>query len=378
VAVSLPGARQLGDFLSGWRGLARFWGALLLLLVVSGTALQTMGPAPKPAYRPRPVAEAAGTPTVPADKLPSPHAPAAASEPNVPRQAGQPFQPGHDTPGRSTPGPVTDPDPAMQEPLASDPKMMLPRISIDGRAPMSAYAGGFDTSGLRPRVGILIAGIGMSEADSLAAIKRLPAGVTLAISPSAGDLNHLLAVARSNEHEYLLSLPMEPQGYPVNDPDDRTALMTSVSPAENMTRLYAMLGRITGYVGVTNVLGPMRGERLSGIPELFDPVLKEVAARGLLFVDARTSQKVLPDAWNRSTDVVLDEDPLDAATLDQRLDLLTHLALVKGSALGVASAPRPVTVERIAAWANTLGSKGLALAPVSALVLPPAKQDQDK
>ena len=69
--------------------------------------------------------------------------------------------------------------------------------------------------------------------------------------------------------------------------------------------------------------------------------------------------------------------PLDAATLDRRLDQLTRLALDKGSALGIASAPRPVTVERIAAWANTLGSKGLVLAPVSALVLPPAKQDQD-
>ena len=31
MAASLPGARQLGDILSGWRGLVRFWGALLLV-----------------------------------------------------------------------------------------------------------------------------------------------------------------------------------------------------------------------------------------------------------------------------------------------------------------------------------------------------------
>ena len=71
----------------------------------------------------------------------------------------------------------------------------------------------------------------MSEADSLAAIKSLPGGVTLAISPYAGNIDRLLAVARMTEHEYLLSLPMEPQGYPVNDPDDRHALMTSLSPS---------------------------------------------------------------------------------------------------------------------------------------------------
>jgi uncharacterized protein len=231
---------------------------------------------------------------------------------------------------------------------------------------------------LRPRVALVIAGIGMSEADSLVAIKTLPNGVTLAVSPYTGDVTRLLAAARSNEHEYLLSVPMEPQGYPINDPDDRTALMTSAAPAENMNRLYATLGRITGYAGVTSALGSMRGERLAQIADQFDPVLQEVAARGLFFLDARINQKSLPYAWNRSVDMVMDDDPLDAATLDQRLDALTHLAQVKGSAVGVVSAPRPVTVDRVAAWANTLASKGLALAPVSALMRPPAKRDQDK
>jgi uncharacterized protein len=243
---------------------------------------------------------------------------------------------------------------------------------------MNAYAAGFDSSTLRPRVGILIAGIGMSETESLAAIKTLPGGVTLAISPYARDISRLLAAARSNEHEYLLSVPMEPQGYPANDPDDRSALMTSLPPAENLSRLRTILTRLTGYAGVTNALGPLRGERLAGVGVQFDAILQEVAERGLLFVDARTSQKVLPYAWNRSADMILDDSPLDAAALDRRLDALTHLALDKGSVLGIVALPRRVTVERLAAWTNTLASKGLALAPISALVLPPAKQEIEK
>ena len=98
------------------------------------------------------------------------------------------------------------------------------------------YAAGFDPANVRPRVGLLVAGIGMSEAESLAAIKNLPAAVTLAISPYAGDLSRLLDAARMTGHEYLLSVPMEPQGYPVNDPDDRYALMTALPPAENLDR----------------------------------------------------------------------------------------------------------------------------------------------
>ena len=57
--------------------------------------------------------------------------------------------------------------------------------------------------------------------------------------------------------------------------------------------------------------------------------------------------------------------------IDAKLAQLTQLALEKGSALGLATAVRPVTVDRIVAWASRLAADGLALAPVSALVQPP-------
>jgi polysaccharide deacetylase 2 family uncharacterized protein YibQ len=357
--------RRLGDPLTGWRGLLRFWVAVLSLLGVSAAVLQMLGPPQPPA-----VAGSKSAPAVEPSPPPKP-APAAsqAGRDAPPRRAWAPH------PGRDMPGPTADADPALLEPLAGGPNMVLPRISADGRAPMNVYAAGFDPTTRRPRVGLLVAGIGMAEADSLAAVKTLPGGVTFAISPNAGDISRLLSIARLNEHEYLLSVPMEPLGYPMNDPDDRSALMTSLSPAENLIRLRSFLAGLTGYVGVTNALGPMRGERLAGVVDQFDPILVEIADRGLLFLDARTGQKKLAHVWNRSADMVLDDDPLDAAKLDQRLDALTHAALDRGSALGIVSVPRPVTMDRVAAWTNSLASKGLTLAPVSALVLPPAKTE---
>jgi polysaccharide deacetylase 2 family uncharacterized protein YibQ len=366
--------RQLSGLFWGWQGLARFWAGLLLLLVLTGGVLQILGPPPiKQTTTISPSAPSASGPVTHADQSPPRHVPVFDKTAETPKSLVEAIRP-----GRGTPGPIVDPDPAMLEPVPNDPKLLLPRISIDGRAPMAAYAAGFDASTLRPRVGVVIGGIGMSDSNSVAAIKTLPGGVTLAISPYAPDMSRLLGVARSNEHEYLVSVPMEPEGYPVNDPDDRVALMTSLPPAENLTRLQAILGRLSGYVGVTNALGYMHGERLTGMPDQFDAVLTEVGNRGLLFLDARTGQKIQAHAWNRSADLALDDDPLDATTLDKRLDALTHLALDKGSALGTISAPRPVAVERVTAWANTLASKGLTLAPMSALVQPPAKQDQAK
>jgi hypothetical protein len=362
----LPVAARIAQFLSGWRGLGRFWLIILALLGFAAVILQSLGP-PQPRRVARADAPAA-----------TPEPPAVAPGAGKPQAAASPAPFAAQPPGRNTPGAVTDPDPGLLEADPSAPDRQLPRISVDGRTPMHLYAAGFDPTTLRPRVGIVIAGIGPGAAESMAAIRDLPAAATLAVSPYSGDLDRMLASARLAGHEYLLSVPMEPQGYPINDPDDRHALMPSLPAEENLGRLRWVLSRIAGYVGVTSALGPMHGERLAGDHDQFAAFLEEIAHRGLLFVDARPGVALSPPAWNRSVDVVIDDDPVDEAALDARLDALSKLARDKGSALGLVSVPRPKTLERVAAWSNGLMAKGLILAPVSALVQPPARQEQDK
>ena len=130
---------------------------------------------------------------------------------------------------------------------------------------MQVYAAGFDGSSRRPRVGLRLAGAGLNQADSEAAIRLLPGGVTLAVSPYAQNPAKVLAAARAAEHEYLLSIPMEPQGFPLNDPGNQ-ALMTSLSPEQNRSRLEWMLSRIAGYIGAVGAEGSMRGERFARCP----------------------------------------------------------------------------------------------------------------
>lgn len=345
--------------ISGWRGLGRFWLLLASLLTAAGVVLEVLGPpAPHPpsasgsaASRPKPPAQA--VPQVPPAKL---------ATDTVSSQR----------PGRATPGPITDPDPGLQQPVNGSTDAMIPRAGEDGRLPMQVYAAGFDHSSRRPRVGLLIASIGLSQADSEAAIHDLPGAVTLAVSPYAHDVPKLLAAARLGEHEYLVSIPMEPQGFPLNDPGPE-ALMTSLSREQNQPRLEWALSRFSGYVGATGALGSLRGERFASLSDEMQPVLAELAQRGLLYVDARLGAAPLQVVWSRSIDLVVDE-PGDAASIDNKLAQLAKLAHDRGSALGLATSPAPVTVQRIAAWANGLTSGGLALAPVSALVQPPAKE----
>lgn len=339
-------------------GLAAFWVAILVLIGGVVGTLQVLGPpvaVHSPAPRPTPV------PAVRAEISP----------PVVIKQAHPAADLAGAHPGRDTPGPVADPDPALEEVTKEG---ILPRIATDGRAPMQVYSAGFDKTDLRPRFGLLLAGAGLDTAETAQAIKELPGSVTFAFSPYAQVSDKLLSEVRLAEHEYLISIPMEPQSFPLNDPGDK-ALMTSLAPADNEQRLQWALTRAVGYVGATGALGLMRGERFASVSELMDPVLQQLAARGLLYVDPRPGAKALPFVWQRDVDVVIDDDPA-AEAIDAKLAELDKIALEKGRALGLAGAVRPVTLERIAIWANQLPSKGLALAPVSALTVAASPPDQ--
>ena len=350
----MPSQRSV-SLVTGWRGLGVFWLAVILLLVVGSVTLQLLGPLAPPSP-PRQVARQIPAPSPTIQPAPAQPRPVAETLPAL-------------RPGRDTPGPIADPDPALLEPAAGTSSDLVPRIAPDDRMPMQVYAAGFDSSTRRPRVGLLMAGFGLNRADSEAAVRNLPGGVTLAISPYAPNPTKLLASARSAEHEYLLSIPMEPQGFPLNDPGPQ-ALMANLAPEQNHTRLEWALSRIAGYVGTTGALGSMRGERLVSLPEQINPVLTEFAQRGLLYVDPRPGASLPPIAWTRTVDLIVDEPPT-AVAIDDKLAQLARLARENGSALGLVTVVRPVTTGRVAAWANGLAADGLALAPVSALVRPP-------
>ena len=347
--------------LRGWRGLGVFWLVVLVVIGTSAAVLQMLGP-PLPPSRSEAAAVRPHVATTPAL--------APVLPPLVTQQRDVAAA---DRPGRDTPGPVADPDPALLEPTPGAPTDMLPRIGEGGRRPMQFYAAGFDRSSRRPRIGILVAGVGLNADDSLKAIHDLPGAVTLAVSPYAARLSPVLAAARLTGHEYLLSIPMEPEGFPANDPGPR-ALMTDLSPGENLDRLRWLLARFAGYVGATNALGGLRGERLADMPNQMDPVLTELARRGLLYVDARPAGSggvaIQRHVWNRDVDLVLDDPVSD---IDVKLAQLEEIAHDKGDALGLAGAPSPVVVQHIAVWAASLLDRGLALAPVSALVQPPSE-----
>ena len=258
------------------------------------------------------------------------------------------------------------PDPALVERTPQGP---LPRIGDDGRQPWRVYAKPFNAGDARPRVAVVLSALGLSSAATEAAIQGLPGGVTLAFQPYADDLQNWIQLARAAGHEVLLHLPMEPVDYPANDPGPQ-ALFTALTPQQNLARLEWALSRVSGYVGVTNHMG----SRFTTSRSAMQPIIETLKERGLLYVDTRASARSVggslateigvPRALN---DRFIDTGSVNRQTIDDHLAEAERIARETGLSV-VVGQPYPVTLERLGVWLADLEDRGIALAPVSAVV----------
>lgn len=259
------------------------------------------------------------------------------------------------------------PDPRLTERGRHGP---LPRLGEGRLRPLDVYARP-DEPGTGPRIAVLVSGLGIGENATLGAIARLPAEVSLALSPYGSDLEKTAARAREAGHEILLQLPMEPFDYPDSDPGPQT-LLASSRPGENLDRTAWAMSRFPGFVGAVNFMGA----KLMSDPTALEPVLKDLAARGLGFVDdgaASASQVAgvaaktkLPTA---RADIVVDAVARPDA-IDAELARLETLARRNGLVLASASAS-PLSIDRLSRWSRDLEARGIRLVPVSAVLRRP-------
>jgi polysaccharide deacetylase 2 family uncharacterized protein YibQ len=168
-------------------------------------------------------------------------------------------------------------DPRLIEDSATGP---LPRVARDGRTPLAAYARAFEANDKRPRIALVIRGLGIGSSNTSLALTQISPEINFAFVPFAQDLQGDVDKARGAGHEVLIELPMEPFDFPDSDPGPH-ALLAAASAEENVKRLDWALSRATGYVGVMNLLGG----RFMGEEKAIEPVLEAVSKRGLLFFD---------------------------------------------------------------------------------------------
>jgi polysaccharide deacetylase 2 family uncharacterized protein YibQ len=342
---------------------------------VAVPALPSAGPQPGSAPQPPPGTE-------PLQPLPQGHEPQTPAAPQAQQQAALPG-PSRSMPASLGPDPAADasaetgsiplPPVPVAELVEDSQYGPLPKVAADGTRPLETYArpsryASIAANSAPARVAVLISGMGVSDSATGDAIKGLPAPISVAYGAYGRNLQDWVTKARAAGHEVLLQVPLEPMNYPENDPGPHT-LLTTLPPAENMKRLQWLMSRFTGYVGVTNHMGA----KFEAAQDAFLPVLEELKARGLLYLDDGSAQQSTAgqiagvlgldySVANVQIDGV--QSPGDIA---KALAKLEALAKERGCAIGVAST-NPATIKQLGEWAGKLEGKGIVLVPVSAAV----------
>jgi polysaccharide deacetylase 2 family uncharacterized protein YibQ len=215
------------------------------------------------------------------------------------------------------------------------------------------------------RVALVIDDLG-GDVDELRPLAALGVPVTYSVLPFEEQTPQVVAALRQRRAEILLHLPMEPVHGQNPGPG---ALLQGMSDGELREKTEAALKAVPGAVGVNNHMGSL----LSSEEGPMNAVLGVLAARGLFFLDSRTSAESVaykvaiglgvPAAERQ---VFLDGDPSPAAIHAQFLRLL-NLARTKGAAIAIGH-PHPETLAALTREVPKAVAAGYEFVPVSYLL----------
>jgi hypothetical protein len=338
----------------------------LCLLAAALAVLAELGPAEAPyrtpavraalerAGRASPTAAAVGLAAAPRLALPRPGT-------GDPQPASGPAAPAADPPPGPDERPTAAAAPAPPSAAEATPARAREQVAA---APVAVIVRPPPPRAAPPRLAVMVDDLGLDPAAARRAID-LPPGVTLDFLPYGRGLDGLVAAAVARGHDVFLHLPLEPVGDADPGPN---ALLTGLAPAEVARRLAWAFGRLPGAVGVNNHMG----SRGTADPGLMLAVLAEVARRGLVFVDSRTTPlSVAPGIAGRlglpfaTRDVSLDNEPT-ADAVQARLAETERVARRHGGAIAIGH-PYPATLAVLAGWLPDAERRGVRLVTARSL-----------
>jgi uncharacterized protein len=246
---------------------------------------------------------------------------------------------------------------------------LLPRVAANGETASHTYERTTPLNVIHsdsPKIALMLGGMGLNKKLTQAAIKELPADITLAFAPYGDDLQEQVNRARAEGHEVFLQVPLEPVGFPVTNPGPKT-LMGDGTESENIDALRWHMSRFAGYAGVVNYMGG----RFLAMPKAIAPMLGELNRRGIPFLEdgslalSSTENAAKPmHAKIKRAMVVIDANPSPEA-ITTALTQLEEQATGTGFAIGTGSGLE-VTIDTVKEWAKAAAERGIILVPMTA------------
>lgn len=215
------------------------------------------------------------------------------------------------------------------------------------------------------RVALVIDDLGTSV-EELRPLEGLGVPVTYSVLPYGDQTPEVVAELRKRRAEILLHLPMEPRNGENPGPG---ALLQGMSDDELKEKTLAALRAVPGAVGVNNHMGSL----LSAEEGPMTAVLGILAARGLFFLDSRTSAESVGYKVARELgipaaerQVFLDGDPTPEG-IEAQFQRLLGLARAHGVAIAIGH-PHPETLAALQRVVPKARAEGYEFVPVSYLL----------
>ncbi len=223
-----------------------------------------------------------------------------------------------------------------------------------------------DNEGTGPLIAIVIDDMGVDRGRS-EKIWKLPPPLTLAFLTYADDLAKQTQSAQTNGHELMLHVSMEPGSKTVDAGPN--VLMSGMDEDELRNLVAWGMDRFDGYIGINNHMGSRFTEDKDGMTV----VMQEVAKRGLMFLDSRTSAKTVGPMVaaelgvpHLERNVFLDNEPKVPA-INKQLAKVEALAMRRGIAIAIGH-PREETISALAQWLPEARARGFQIVPLSAVL----------
>jgi polysaccharide deacetylase 2 family uncharacterized protein YibQ len=253
----------------------------------------------------------------------------------------------------------TPPEELIPAPIEGLLESGLPCIAPSGLTPFAGYKKPFSIPD-QPVIAVVIADYGLSDEVSNAILELMPDRVSLVVNPYAAKAGEWQKRARERGHETWMHLPMETEDYPRSDPGPE-GLLSSESLQYNQERLGWTLARAQGYAGIA----AYSDRAFEDAHSILKKLLEDVFGRGLAWFELNpaASPDIETIATAGSNPYVRNGFFVDSVSLKK----LETEAQEKGFAIALVK-PVPAQLKSLRIWLDTLSSKGIALAPVSALV----------
>ena len=263
----------------------------------------------------------------------------------------------------------TELDPGQRVPTHEEkPRKAPPQVASAANSAQAAWrrnAIPFADLNSRPLVAIVIDDVGVDRPRSKRAWE-LPGPLTMSFLPYSKDLREQIKAARAHGKEIMLHLPMERTGRADPGPG---ALLVSMSDNDIGRRTATALDAMEGYVGVNNHMG----SRFTAFKPGMQTALQQIRARGLLFLDSRTTAQTVGEQIALEVGVptlprnVFLDDEETLASVKRKLVETEEVARRQGYVVAIGH-PHEATLQALAEWLPTLQAKGLALAPITAVL----------